>query len=113
MIQSMEPDQAAATGGQTATPERSHGESRNRWLVIAVLPLTALLYFVGLGSRALWASEFRWAEIAREMLQSHNYFWPTINGRVYFDKPLGSYWLILGSVWVSGRLDEVATRIPS
>jgi 4-amino-4-deoxy-L-arabinose transferase-like glycosyltransferase len=79
---------------------------------LAVLALTATLYFVRLGVRALWASEFRWAEIAREMLLTRNYFWPTNNGRVYFDKPLGSYWLVLAATWITGRVDEAATRIP-
>jgi 4-amino-4-deoxy-L-arabinose transferase-like glycosyltransferase len=80
---------------------------------LAILVLTAILYFARLGARALWASEFRWAEIAREMLLTHNYFWPTINGRVYFDKPLGSYWLVIGSTWLTGAMNEAAARLPS
>lgn len=80
---------------------------------IVVLTLTAILFFDRLGARALWASEFRWAEIAREMLLTHNYFWPTINGRVYFDKPLGSYWLVVAATWLTGAMDEAAARIPS
>src|ERR1700719_1157273 len=65
-----------------------------RGAATAVLMLTAVMFFARLGARALWSSEFRWAEIAREMLLTHNYFWPTINGHVYYDKPLGSYWLL-------------------
>jgi 4-amino-4-deoxy-L-arabinose transferase-like glycosyltransferase len=84
-----------------------------RWAAAAVLLLTAMLYFLRLGTRALWASEFRWGEVAREMLLTHHYFWPTINGRVYFDKPLGSYWLVIASTWLTGRMDEAAARIPS
>src|SRR5258708_28546967 len=68
--------------------------------------------FARLGVRALWSSEFRWAEIAREMLVTHNYFWPTINGHVYYDKPLGSYWLVLMATQFTGGLDEAATRLP-
>ena len=79
------------------------------WGVIA---LTAILYFTRLGARALWSSEFRWAEIAREMMRSGNYFWPTINGHLYYDKPLGSYWLVVASTWVTGGLNETASRIP-
>lgn len=78
-----------------------------------VLVLTAMLFFARLGARALWSSEFRWAEIAREMLVTHNYFWPTINGHVYYDKPLGSYWLVLFSTPFTGGLNETATRVPS
>ncbi len=77
-----------------------------------VLALTAILYFTRLGARALWASEFRWAEIAREMIRTGNYFWPTINGHLYYDKPLGSYWLVLASTFVTGGLNETAARLP-
>jgi 4-amino-4-deoxy-L-arabinose transferase-like glycosyltransferase len=79
---------------------------------VAVLILTSVLFFARLGVRALWASEFRWAEIAREMIVTHNYFWPTINGRVYYDKPLGSYWLVVASTWLTGGMNEAAARIP-
>jgi len=77
-----------------------------------VMALAALLYFTRLGTKALWASEFRWAEIARAMLRSGNYFWPTINGHLYYDKPLGSYWLVLASTWITGGLNETAARLP-
>jgi len=100
-------------GGQTAVAEQNESGLRGRWGVAVVLLLTAILYLFRLGARTLWASEFRWAEIAREMLLSHDYFWPTINRRVYFDKPLGSYWLVLASTWITGGMDEAATRIPS
>jgi 4-amino-4-deoxy-L-arabinose transferase-like glycosyltransferase len=78
-----------------------------------VLILIAILFFTRLGARALWSSEFRWAEIAREMIVTHNYFWPTINGHVYYDKPLGSYWLVIFSTPFTGGLNEAATRLPS
>ena len=91
-------------------------KSRNEFLFLpwagGVVALSAILFFVRLGARALWSSEFRWAEIAREMLVTHNYFWPTINGHVYYDKPLGSYWLVLMATRFTGGLDEAATRLP-
>jgi 4-amino-4-deoxy-L-arabinose transferase-like glycosyltransferase len=100
-------------GSQDAEAKQDRRELPwGHWEVLMVLLLTTILYFSRLGARALWASEFRWAEIAREMLLTHNYFWPTINGHVYFDKPLGSYWLILASAWITGRMDEVTARIP-
>src|SRR5208282_2966300 len=77
-----------------------------------VLALTAILYFTRLGARALWASEFRWAEISREMRMTGNYFWPTIHGRLYYDKPLLSYWMVLGAAHLTGSLNEAAVRIP-
>ena len=63
------------------------------------------MFFARLGARALWSSEFRWAEIAREMQLTSRYFWPTINGQLYYDKPLGSYWLVLASTWLTGGLE--------
>jgi 4-amino-4-deoxy-L-arabinose transferase-like glycosyltransferase len=84
-----------------------------RWAGAAVIALAAILFFIRLGARALWASEFRWGEIAREMLLTHNYFWPTINGKVYYDKPLGSYWLVVAATWLTGSMNEAAARIPS
>jgi 4-amino-4-deoxy-L-arabinose transferase-like glycosyltransferase len=70
------------------------------------------MLFARLGARALWSSEFRWAEIAREMHLTGRYFWPTINGRVYYDKPLGSYWLVMAATWLTGGLDETSARLP-
>ncbi len=93
-------------------PARNENDSRFSLRTGCVLILAAILFFTRLGARALWSSEFRWAEIAREMLVTHNYFWPTINGHVYYDKPLGSYWLVIFSTPFTGGLNEAATRIP-
>ena len=46
------------------------------------------------------------------MIRTGNYFWPTINGHLYYDKPLGSYWLVLAATWITGGLSETAARIP-
>ena len=93
-------------------PAGSDSDLRFRLRAGGVLVLAAILFFARLGARALWSSEFRWAEIAREMLVTHNYFWPTINGHVYYDKPLGSYWLVIFSTPFTGGLNEAATRLP-
>ena len=87
-------------------------DDRSRKLASIVLGLTALLFFARLGARALWASEFRWAEIAREMRLTSNYFWPTINGHPYYDKPLATYWLIVAATWITGAMNEAAARLP-
>ena len=86
---------------------------RYRLAVICVLGLTAALFFARLGERALWSEEVRWAEIPREMQRSGDYFRPTFNGRVYYDKPLGSYWMVLAASAVTGRIDELTARLPS
>src|SRR6516165_3799966 len=97
----------------SARSQKQKSESKIDWATLAVLVLTAILYLVRLGSRALLASEFRWAEIARELLLTRNYFWPTINGRLYFDKPLGSYWMVLASTPITGGVNEAAARLPA
>jgi len=93
---------------RTAPASRDAG----RALAAGVMILAAILFFARLGARALWSSEFRWAEVAREMRLTGNYFWPTINGRLYYDKPLASYWLVLWAADLTGSLNEAAARIP-
>jgi 4-amino-4-deoxy-L-arabinose transferase-like glycosyltransferase len=70
------------------------------------------LLFVQLGNTGMWQSEDRWLEVAREMLLSGNYFRPTVNGVLYFDKPLLSYWFVVACSFVTG-LNEWALRVPS
>lgn len=72
----------------------------------------ALLFF-RLGATTTWQSEDRWLEIAREMIDSGDYLSPTINGTVYFDKPLLGYWLQVAVAMLRGGLDEFALRAPS
>ena len=83
-----------------------------KW-ALAVLLLAALLFLLRLGWRSVWGSEGRWAEITREMQLTGNYFWPTINGEPYYEKPLPSYWLVAASAYLTGNLDEFAVRLPS
>jgi 4-amino-4-deoxy-L-arabinose transferase-like glycosyltransferase len=103
---------ASVPRDSAASQHAAGDDSRFGLRAAVVLILAAILFFARLGARALWSSEFRWAEIAREMLVTHNYFWPTINGHVYYDKPLGSYWLVIFSAPFTGGLNEAATRLP-
>jgi 4-amino-4-deoxy-L-arabinose transferase-like glycosyltransferase len=80
------------------------------WCAI-LLAASATILLSGLSVRSLWGSEGRWAVVVREMLSSGNYFLPTINGTVYFDKPLLSYWAILPFALRHG-VTEVAARAP-
>lgn len=89
--------------------------SSMRWptRMALVLGLAGLLFFARLSERALWSEEVRWAQIPREMVQSGDYLWPTLNGRTYYDKPLGSYWLVLLASLFTGGVDETSARLPS
>jgi len=87
--------------------------SRHDWsLLLLLVAAGAALLLSGLSIRSLWGSEGRWAVIVREMLSSGNYFLPTINGEVYFDKPLLSYWII-ALFALPGGVTEAVTRLPS
>jgi 4-amino-4-deoxy-L-arabinose transferase-like glycosyltransferase len=77
------------------------------WSVAAIV---LLLY---IGARGLWGAEDRWAEVAREMRLTGDYFHPMINGQPYFDKPLLSYWFIAFVAGITGRLNEWVVRLPS
>lgn len=98
-----------------------HGEAEERralsagwkFATLGGVFAAAVIFFVRLGDRALVSEEVRWAEVAREMKQSGDYVYPTINGRTYHDKPVGSYWLIVAASQLTGTVDEATARFPS
>jgi 4-amino-4-deoxy-L-arabinose transferase-like glycosyltransferase len=93
--------------------ETAAEEGGSSWYGTAAVALAVVLFLARLGARALWASEGRWAEVVREMFLNHNYFWPTINGTLYYDKPLLSYWFIAAAAYLTGAINETAARLPS
>jgi 4-amino-4-deoxy-L-arabinose transferase-like glycosyltransferase len=56
--------------------------------------------------------EPRYAQVAREMLESSDYFVPRLGGFAWFEKPVLLYWLIAISYFIFG-VSEFAARIPS
>ncbi len=72
-----------------------------------------LLYILPLGVRPLLVpDETRYAEIAREMVQSNDYVVPHLNGLRYFEKPVLGYWLNAASLKLFGE-NEFAVRFSS
>ncbi len=71
-----------------------------------------MVLLTGLSSRSLWGQEGRWGLIVKEMLASGDYFMPTANGVLDWDKPLLSFWAILPFA-SQGTLSEAVLRIPS
>jgi len=69
-----------------------------------ILLLLLTIYFVALmGLRPLSVpDEGRYPEVAREMLLTHDYITPRVNGIVFLDKPILYYWLQAGSFKVLG-----------
>ena len=63
-----------------------------------------------LGDRALWSPvEGHFAEIAREMVFSHDYVTPRLAGLTYLEKPPLFYWLESASIKLFG-LNEWSLR---
>jgi 4-amino-4-deoxy-L-arabinose transferase-like glycosyltransferase len=80
--------------------------------VAAILALSLAVCFSHLGSFGLWEpDEARYAEIAREMLQSGNLLVPHLNYVAYIEKPPLLYWMTTLSFWIFG-VSEFAARLP-
>jgi 4-amino-4-deoxy-L-arabinose transferase-like glycosyltransferase len=78
---------------------------------VAVAALALVLFFFHLGTYGLWEpDEARYAEIAREMLASHNFIVPYLNYVPYVEKPPLLYWLTAGSMKLLG-VNEFAARL--
>ncbi|HTY54409.1 MAG TPA: glycosyltransferase family 39 protein, partial [Candidatus Binataceae bacterium] len=85
-----------------------------RMLRVGLCALIAcLLYLPGLGRPALWEpDEGRYAEIAREMVQSGDYITPRDDWVRYFEKPPLIYWSSALAIKVLGT-NEFAVRLPA
>src|SRR5712675_1940151 len=71
--------------------------SRSRWIAGALL-ICALIWFAGLEYRGLFMpDEGRYADIAREMLNSNDWVTPRLNGIKYLEKPPLQYWATAGA----------------
>src|SRR5262245_18741727 len=105
-----------APGILSEPPERLHCRevtSRERWLLFAALLL--LLVPVWLEPAGSWLAEpdeARYAEIPREMLASHDYVTPRLNGIPYFEKPPLLYWANAASMRLLGATPWAA-RLPT
>lgn len=87
--------------------------TRRRDLLLLALA-AALVFLPGIASRDLWnPDEPRYAEVAREMVLTGEWFVPHLNGQIYAHKPPLLMWLMAGSSLVTGGMNETAARLPS
>ncbi len=94
------------------THDRAFATALWRELVI-IAGLCAFLFFYGLGSFGLvGADEPRYAQIAREMLQRHDWIVPVLNGTPWLEKPVLFYWEAMLSYSVFG-VSDWAARLPN
>ena len=84
-------------------------EAKNNLLICT----TFIILFFMLGAKTIWTGEIRWANICHEMLIRHNYLQPFLFSQDYYDKPLLSYWLMIGFSYLTGGLNTWALRLPS
>ncbi len=83
------------------------------WMLLFVLLFSGTLFFTNLGKRDLWRpDELRYAEVAREMVLTHQYLVPRINEREYTQKPPLFFWMVAGSFKVFQRINEWTARFP-
>jgi len=75
--------------------------------------IALLLLFISLGGRELWTQESRWSNIVLEMVQSGDFWHPTILGEAYYDKPLLSYWLMIAFSYITDGINLWSLRLPS
>ena len=91
------------------TTDRSH----HALILLALLLLSGLLFFLGLGDMGLTdRDEGRNAEAGREMFESGDRLTPTFNGELRVAKPVFLYWLMDQSYRLFG-VNEFAARFPS
>src|SRR5215471_50700 len=73
----------------------------------------AVLFFWSLWQLPfLGPDEPRYAQVAREMLESRDFIVPKLGGYVWFEKPVLLYWLMAAGYSIFG-VGEFAARLPS
>ncbi len=78
--------------------------------VVILTAVISVFYFLWLGSYPVFTpDEGRYTEVAREMLASHDFITPRVNGVPFLDKPALYYWLQAASLAWFG-VNEWAVR---
>ena len=87
--------------------------TRTRTDALLIAGFCAFLFFYGLGQFGLiGADEPRYAQVAREMLERHDWITPVLGGHAWLEKPPLYYWQAMLAYSVFG-VNDVAARIPA
>jgi 4-amino-4-deoxy-L-arabinose transferase-like glycosyltransferase len=87
--------------------------TRTRTDVLLLVGFCAFLFFYGLGAFGLiGADEPRYAQVAHEMLDRHDWITPVLAGKPWLEKPPLYYWQAMLAYSIFGVRD-LAARIPS
>jgi len=86
--------------------------TRIRTDVLLIAGFCAFLFFYGMGQFGLiGADEPRYAQVAREMLERHDWITPVLGGHAWLEKPPLYYWQAMLAYSVLG-VNDVAARTP-
>jgi 4-amino-4-deoxy-L-arabinose transferase-like glycosyltransferase len=95
-----------------STSNFTHG-NEHTFNLIWLLIFSLLLILSGLGLRDPWpADETRFAQVAKEMVESGQWFFPMRGGELYPDKPPVFMWSIAFFYWLTGSI-RIAFLLPS
>jgi 4-amino-4-deoxy-L-arabinose transferase-like glycosyltransferase len=87
--------------------------NRTRTDVLLLAGFCGFLFFYGLGAFGLiGADEPRYAQVAREMLDRHEWITPLLGGHPWLEKPPLYYWQAMLAYLVLG-VSDTAARVPS
>jgi len=106
---------AALENGMTARtpPVKAESSSRLATDIFLLAGFCGFLFFFGLSYFGLvGADEPRYAQVAREMLNRHDWIAPTLNGKPWLEKPVLYYWQAIIAYRIFG-VSDWAARIPS
>ncbi|MFA5292399.1 MAG: glycosyltransferase family 39 protein [Phycisphaerae bacterium] len=82
-------------------------------VLFAVIAVSALTAFWGLGGRAIGNHEAYVGVTARNMISSGNWIVPMFNGEARLNKTPLSYWLVATAGKTAGRVNDFIVRLPS
>jgi 4-amino-4-deoxy-L-arabinose transferase-like glycosyltransferase len=87
---------------------------RTLFQLLVLLSICYFLFFFRMGARDLWnPDEPRYAQVAREMIETGEWVVPHLNGEVYPEKPPLYFWLVALLSKPAGDVTEVTARLPS
>ncbi len=87
--------------------------NRTRTDSLLLAGFCAFLFFYGLAQFGLiGADEPRYAQVAREMLETHDWMTPVLGGQPWLEKPPLYYWQAMIAYRVFG-VSDWAARLPS
>jgi 4-amino-4-deoxy-L-arabinose transferase-like glycosyltransferase len=87
--------------------------NRTRTDILLLAGFCGFLFYYGLGQFGLiGADEPRYAQVAREMLERHDWITPTLGGQPWLEKPPLYYWQAMLAYAIFG-VSDWAARLPS